>query len=83
MQKIVFAFKVAFLKVVEEEMNTKLFMVLDSPKGRELDDHNMKLIEKLVESQLSDNQIFFASIYKLKNEKTIRIKKMAIEGRND
>lgn len=83
LQKIVFAFKVAFLKVVEEEMNTKLFMVLDSPKGRELDDHNMKLIEKLVESQLSDNQIFFASIYKLKNEKTIRIKKMAIEGRND
>ncbi|MDY4494783.1 MAG: hypothetical protein SPE24_07845 [Erysipelotrichaceae bacterium] len=83
LQKIVFAFKVAFLKVVEEEMNTKLFMVLDSPKGRELDDHNMKLIEKLIENQLPDNQIFFASIYKLKNEKTIRIKKMAIEGRNN
>lgn len=37
-QKMVFVFKVAFLKVIEENMNTKLFMVLDSPKGKELDE---------------------------------------------
>ena len=34
LQKMVFAFKVAFLKVIEESMDTKLFIVLDSPKGK-------------------------------------------------
>lgn len=83
LQKMVFAFKVAFLKVIEESMNTKLFIVLDSPKGKELDDDNMKLIENLVSTELCDNQIFFASIYDLEHEKLIEIKNRAIEGRNN
>ena len=83
LQKMVFAFKVAFLKVIEESMDTKLFIVLDSPKGKELDDDNMKLIENLVSTELCDNQIFFASIYDLEHEKLIEIKNRAIEGRNN
>lgn len=83
LQKMVFAFKVAFLKVIEESMNTKLFIVLDSPKGKELDDDNMRLIENLISTELCDNQIFFASIYELKHEKLIEIKDCAIEGRNN
>lgn len=83
LQKMVFAFKIAFLKVIEESMNTKLFIVLDSPKGKELDDDNMKLIENLISTELCDNQIFFASIYNLDNEKLIEIKNRAIEGRNN
>lgn len=83
LQKMVFAFKVAFLKVIEESMNTKLFIVLDSPKGKELDDDNMKLIENLISTELCDNQIFFASIYDLEHEKLIEIKNRAIEGRNN
>jgi hypothetical protein len=83
LQKMVFAFKVAFLKVIEESMNTKLFIVLDSPKGKELDDDNMKLIENLIRTELCDNQIFFASIYDLEHEKLIEIKNRAIEGRNN
>lgn len=83
LQKMVFAFKVAFLKVIEESMNTKLFIVLDSPKGKELDDDNMKLIENLISTELCDKQIFFASIYDLEHEKLIEIKNRAIEGRNN
>ena len=83
LQKIVFAFKVAFLKVIEESMDTKLFMVLDSPKGKELDDANMKLIENLIKKELGENQIFIASIYDFEHEKMIKINERAIEGRND
>ncbi|NBH33912.1 hypothetical protein D3Z58_10200 [Clostridiaceae bacterium] len=83
LQKLVFAFKVAFLKVIEENMDTKLFIVLDSPKGKELDDDNMRLIENLVSTELCDNQVFFASIYNLQHEKLIEIKNRAIEGRNN
>lgn len=81
LQKMVFAFKVAFLKVIEEDMKTKLFMVLDSPKGKELDDDNTELIEKLIHEELQQNQIFIASIHAFDNEKKIIIKEHAIEGR--
>ncbi len=81
LQKMVFAFKVAFLKVIEESMNTKLFMVLDSPKGKELDDENKLLIERLIHEELKNNQIFIASIYEFNCEKKIEIKEHAIENR--
>lgn len=81
LQKMVFAFKVAFLKVIEENMNTKLIMVLDSPKGKELDEDNTKLIEKLIHEELQQNQIFIASIYDFAYEKKIEINEHAIENR--
>lgn len=81
LSKMTFALKVACIKVVEEAMNTKLFMVLDSPNGKEMDSRNMKLIEKIVEEELADNQIFYASIYDIKCENKIEIKHRAIEER--
>lgn len=81
LQKMVFAFKVAFLKVIEESMNTKLFMVLDSPKGKELDEENTRLIEKLIHEELEHNQIFIASIFDFDCEKKIVLEKRAIENR--
>ena len=82
LQKMVFAFKVAFLKVIEEEMDTKLPMVLDSPRGKELDDANAKLIDGLIESELCDNQVIIASIYEFSHEKCIKIVNKAVENRN-
>lgn len=81
LQKMVFAFKVAFLKVIEENMNTKLFMVLDSPKGKELDEDNTQLVENLIHEELQHNQIFIASIYDFNCDKKIEIKERAIENR--
>lgn len=81
LQKLVFAFKLAFFKVIEKNMGTKLIMVLDSPKGKELDDENSSLIMKLVKSELSENQVFIASIYNFECEKKFEIENQAIEFR--
>ena len=81
LQKMVFAFKVAFLKVIEEAMNTKLFMVIDSPKSKELDDENTKLIMDIIQQELQDNQVFIASIYNFECENKIVIGSKAIESR--
>ena len=81
LQKIVFAFKLAFLKVIEEEMDTNLFMVIDSPRGKELDDDNFELLESLIVEELKNNQCFVASIYPFKANKVIKIDNKAIEKR--
>lgn len=81
LQKMVFIFKVAFLKVIEEEMNTKLPMVLDSPRGKELDDENARLIDELIENELSENQVIIASIYEFSHEKCIKMVNKAVENR--
>ena len=82
LQKMVFAFKLAFLKVIEEELNTKLFMVIDSPRSKELDDKNFKLLENLICEELKDNQFFVASIYNFKVDNVVKISQKAIEKRN-
>lgn len=81
LQKMVFAFKVAFLKVIEEAMGTNLFMVIDSPKSKELDDKNTELIMNLIKEELTDNQVFIASIYEFECENKITINSRAIEIR--
>ncbi len=81
LQKLVFAFKVAFLKVIEEELGTKLFMVIDSPKSKELDDPNTELIMKLIKEELDDNQVFIASIYEFECDHKVLIHSRAIEAR--
>ena len=82
LQKLVFAFKVAFLKVIEEVLNTKLIFVLDSPRGKELDSENLKLIMKIVEEDLAENQVIVASIYDdFKYSSKIELKDRAIEQR--
>ena len=81
LQKMVFAFKVAFLKVIEEAMETKLFMVIDSPKSKELDDKNTELIMNLIKEEMVDNQVFIASIYDFECENRITINSRAIESR--
>lgn len=81
LQKMVFAFKIALLKVVEEAMGVKLFIVIDSPKSKELDEANTKLIMDLVETELSENQVFIASIYDFDCETKIELKERAIEKR--
>lgn len=63
-------------------MGTKLFMVLDSPRGKELDNENIELIMNLVKTELKDNQVLIASIYDLECDNRIEIKNQAIEERN-
>ena len=84
LQKIVIAFKIAFLVVVQEDMGTSLPLVLDSPKSRELDDANTKLIMDLINEELSKNQVFIASIFDCYHyDKKITLIHKAVEERKN
>lgn len=63
LSKIIFAFKLAFLKVIEDKMGTRLLFVIDSPRSKEMDADNYKLIMDLIYKELSSNQVFIATIY--------------------
>ena len=85
-QKLIIAYKVAAIKVVEQAINTKLFLVIDSPKAKELDDKNTKQMMEFLQSELSDNQVIVASIFSQKDffvdfDKVITFKNRAIEPR--
>lgn len=83
LQKLVFAFKVAFLKIIEQKLGTKFIFVLDSPRGKELDLDNLGLMMSIVDKELKDNQIFIASIYDDFNYTSkIELNHRAIEERN-
>lgn len=62
-QKLIIAYKIAVLKVVENVINKKLIFVVDSPKAKELDDVNTKQIMDFLKDKLSENQVIIASIY--------------------
>lgn len=62
-QKLIIAFKAAAIKTVEEELNIKLFLVIDSPRSKELSGENTKLILKFLKEEFPDNQVIIASIY--------------------
>ena len=85
-QKLIIAYKVAVIKVVERAINTKLFLVMDSPKSKELDNNNTKLIMEFLKRELSDNQVIIASVFSQKDffidfGKVITFKNRAIERR--
>lgn len=67
-------------------IDTKLFLVIDSPKAKELDDKNTKQMMEFLQCELSDNQVIIASIYSQKDffvdfDKIITLKNRAIESR--
>ena len=85
-QKLIIAYKVAIIKVVEKAIGRRLVLVVDSPKAKELDDYNTSLIMKFIKEKLSENQVIIASIYDAKDlyvkfDKIIKFKKRAIENR--
>lgn len=79
--KVVFSFKMAYIKVIEKYTNVKLPVVLDSPSGREVTQSNIKKVIDILNKYFEDNQIIIASIYdyKLKGKKKIEIKNKIFE----
>ena len=85
-QKLIIAYKIAVLKVVESVINKKLIFVMDSPKAKELDDNNTKQIMSFLKAKLSENQVLIASIYSEDElftsfDKIIMLNEQAIEKR--
>ena len=73
--KVVFAFKMAYIKVIEEIIGEKLPIVLDSPSGREVTEENIDTVMDILKTNFVDNQIIIASIreYNLPNSHEIRL----------
>jgi len=64
---IVFAYRMALLKLLEKNTEIKPPIIIDSPLSGELDQGNAKRMFKLLSSEFSDYQIIVASIDKLEN----------------
>jgi hypothetical protein len=62
--KIVFSFKISYVKIIDKYTNVKLPIILDSPSGREVDKVNIEDMMKILERDFSDHQILIASIHR-------------------
>lgn len=82
LHKLVFSYKMAYIKAIEEVLNIKLPIILDSPSGRELDPINIEETFKILEEEFKDNQIIIASIFKnnlINGTKVIQIENNLME----
>jgi len=64
LHKTVFAFRLAYMVEVEKFLNIKLPIILDSPRGKEVDENNIKIMMNILKRDFPENQIIIASIYK-------------------
>lgn len=62
--KIVFSFKMAYIKIIEKYTGLSLPIVLDSPSGREVTDRNITEVIEILNSDFKNNQVIIASINK-------------------
>lgn len=63
LSKIVFAFKMAYIKMVERECGLVAPIIIDSPHGKEVNDASVAEMMKIVESQFPNHQVILASIF--------------------
>jgi hypothetical protein len=75
--KIVFAFKLSYVKLIFKHTEVRLPIVLDSPSGREVDEINISDMIKILARDFTEHQIIIASIHlynDFSNVNTIEIK---------
>lgn len=73
LHKIVFSFKLAYIKLIREKTRIVLPIVLDSPTGREVQHDTVEQMLQIIQRDYSEHQLIVASIYDfdLKNKKKI------------
>ncbi len=76
LHKIVFSFKLAYIKLIREKTGIVLPIVLDSPTGREVEHSTVEAMLKIIQRDYPDHQLIVASIhdYDLKDKKIIEFK---------
>lgn len=62
LHKLVFIFKMAYIKLIEDTYGLLLPIILDSPKGKEVDSNNVKSMMKVLKNHFVSHQIIIASI---------------------
>lgn len=63
LHKMVFTFKIAYIKIIKEKTGLILPIILDSPNGRETIKENVKEMIKILVRDYSEHQIIIASIF--------------------
>lgn len=63
LHKTVFSFRLAYIIEIEKVLGIKLPILIDSPKGKEVDDINIGKMMQILQRDFPDNQIIIASIY--------------------
>lgn len=61
--KVVFAFKISYVKLIQQHTGVCLPIILDSPSGREVSIENINEIMAILDEDFKDHQIIIASIY--------------------
>lgn len=76
LHKIVFSFRLAYLKLIKDKTGLTLPIVLDSPSGREVKIETVEEMLKIIQRDFSEHQLIVASIYdfELYNKKVIEFK---------
>lgn len=76
LHKIVFSFKLAYIKLIKEKTGIVLPIVLDSPSGREVEHSTVESMLKIIQRDFSEHQLIVASIhdYNLNDKKIIVFK---------
>ena len=63
LHKTVFSFRLAYIIEIEKVLGIKLPILMDSPKGKEVDDINIGKMMEILQRDFPNNQIIIASIY--------------------
>lgn len=61
--KVVFAFKISYVKLIQRHTGVCLPIILDSPSGREVSMENVNEMMTILAEDFTDHQIIIASIY--------------------
>lgn len=79
--KVVFSFKMAYIKIIEKYTGLELPIVLDSPSGREVTDRNIADVIDILNDYFEPNQVIIASInkYDLNGVRTLELTKRIFE----
>lgn len=73
LHKIVFSFKLSYIKLIREKTGILLPIVLDSPTGREVKRDTVEKMLRIIQRDYSDHQLIVASIYDYDIESKNRI----------
>ena len=60
---IVFAFRLAYIKILEDYKHINVPIILDSPRGKEVDDLNVHKMIEILKRDFANHQLLIASIY--------------------
>ena len=79
--KIVFCFQLAYIEILKKYLNINIPIILDSPRGKEVDEKNIAEMLNILKRDFSDHQVIISSIYKydFPQMKTFEIKNSLLE----